>query len=129
MSAAHFKVQCCAVVCSAENRSESASCWNSVNVHEGCCLGLQRFVDIIDYVNYKNVSISIFVHRRVAPLATPIAQTCSYPYLKVHCVIFRMIYRLKCNIIYITTFSEEHVHHSTLLENLSLLLTKSLLLL
>ncbi len=26
--------------------------------------------------------------------------------LKVHCVIFRMIYRQKCNIIYITTFSE-----------------------
>ncbi len=29
-------------------------------------------------------------------------------YLKVHCVIFRMIYRQKCNIIYITTFSEEY---------------------
>ncbi len=28
--------------------------------------------------------------------------------LKVHCVIFRMIYRQKCNIIYITTFSEEY---------------------
>ncbi len=28
--------------------------------------------------------------------------------LKVHCVIFRMIHRQKCNIIYITTFSEEY---------------------
>ncbi len=28
--------------------------------------------------------------------------------LKVHSVIFRMIYRQKCNIIYITTFSEEY---------------------
>ncbi len=28
--------------------------------------------------------------------------------LKVHCVIFRMIYRQKCNIIYITMFSEEY---------------------
>ncbi len=29
-------------------------------------------------------------------------------HLKVHCVIFRMIHRQKCNIIYITTFSEEY---------------------
>ncbi len=29
-------------------------------------------------------------------------------YLKVHCVIFRMIHRQKCNIIYITMFSEEY---------------------
>ncbi len=29
-------------------------------------------------------------------------------HLKVHCVIFRMIYRQKCNIIYITMFSEEY---------------------
>ncbi len=29
-------------------------------------------------------------------------------FFKVHCVIFRMIYRLKCNIIYITKFSEEY---------------------
>ncbi len=28
--------------------------------------------------------------------------------LKVHCVIFRMIHRQKCNIIYITMFSEEY---------------------
>ncbi len=41
-------------------------------------------------------------------LPTHLEHRCASHYLKVHCVIFRMIYRQKCNIIYITTFSEEY---------------------
>ncbi len=43
-------------------------------------IGRQRFVDIIDYVDYKNVLISMECVD--ASLATPIAWACSYHYLR-----------------------------------------------
>ncbi len=47
-----------------------------------CSVGLQRFVDVIDYVDYKNMSISMECVDCVAPLATPIVRAWSYPYLR-----------------------------------------------
>ncbi len=46
------------------------------NWKTGIQLGLQHFVDDIDYVDYINTSISI---ECVAPLATLIVRACSYP--------------------------------------------------
>ncbi len=53
------------------------------------CVYVCMYVCIYKVCVYVYISISMFV-------------------LKVHCVIFRMIHRQKCNIIYITMFSEEY---------------------